>query len=127
MIDEKLKTELLAMYDKNHEYELNERFSTKGWQMVFTKPDDKYHWLVFKKKSADQIEVNQTDSTGFITDRDVYAISGDKLKLVSSESYKKDKSKVSIRERIERFKLIAQEKQEKKTADLGRGGHHHEI
>lgn len=127
MLSEKLKNELLEKYDKEHEYELNERFSTKGWQMVFTKPDDKDHWLVFERKSANEIEVHRTDETGFITDRDCYFVSGDKLKLTTSESYVKDRSRVSIKDNLARFKEMSQQREKERANKLGKKVRGYEI
>lgn len=115
MINEKFKNELLEIYDKNHEYEFNTRYSTKGWQMFFTKPDDKAHWLVFEKQSEKEIEVYRTDGTGFITDRDCYSVSGDKLKLTASESYEKDRSRISIKNNLAKYKEISQQREKEKV------------
>ena len=124
MIDEKIVKELLSMYDEKNELSLNERYSTKGWQMVFTKPDDNNHWLVFQKKSEDETEVHRTDDTGFITDRDIFSVRDDKLKLISSESYKREREKISIKDNLVKYKEIAKQKRE---ITKQRGIHQYEI
>lgn len=124
MIDEKIVKELLSMYDEKNELSLNERYSTKGWQMVFTKPDDNNHWLVFQKKSKDEMEVHRTDDTGFITDRDIFSIKDDKLKLISSESYKRERTKISIKDNLAKYKEVAKQKRE---ITKQRGVHQYEI
>lgn len=110
MIDEKIIKDLLNIYDEKNEFLLNDRYSTQGWQMVFTKPDDNNHWLVFQKKSKDEIEVHRTDETGFITERDIYRMKDNKLNKVISESYNRDIGKVSIRDNLSRCKELSRQR-----------------
>lgn len=109
-MDGKIKEKLLDIYDKKREFVLNENYSKGNTGQVFIKPDDKSHWLVLDEKGNDHIEVRQTDSTGFITNRDSYKVKDDTLVLTDSEVYKKGRhGQISIRDQLEVYKVKAEE------------------
>lgn len=89
-MDGKIKEQLLDIYDKKREFVLNETYSKGNTGQVFTKPDDKSHWLVLDEKGNDHIEVRQTDSTGFITNRDSYK--------------ERDRKKYTLQEQMQQLK-----------------------
>lgn len=79
---------ILDICYKEHKYKLNEDYSRENIK-VFTKFDDKFHRLVFDKKSADKIEVRHTYDIGFITDRDMYTLKNSALVKIGSDTYGK--------------------------------------
>lgn len=58
-------------YDRTGEFKKNEKYSGRD-KAVYTKDDDKYHWLVMEPKGASGMEVHLTDTHGRITARDTY-------------------------------------------------------
>lgn len=73
-----------GFYDENAEFTRNERYSDSS-QTVYTKPEDKYHWLVMKPVGADAVEIHQTDEQGVITARDNYQSHNNTIQCVSME------------------------------------------
>ena len=107
-MDRKIKEQLLDIYDKKREFVFNETYSKGNTGQVFTKPDDKFHWLVLDEKGKDHIEVRQTDDTGFITNRDSYKVKDNALELVNSECYTNNRhGKISIKDQLARYKAKA--------------------
>ena len=71
-------------YDMAGEFKQNDRYS--GAQViVYTKDDDRYHWLVLEQKSGNRLEVRQTDAQGRITARDSYEITRKTVKCTAVE------------------------------------------
>ena len=109
-MDRKIKEQLLDIYDKKREFIFSETYSKGNTGQVFTKPDDKFHWLVLDEKGKDHIEVRQTDDTGFITNRDSYKVKDNALELVNSECYTKNRhGKISIKDQLAIYKAKAEE------------------
>lgn len=55
-------------YDRTGEFKKNEKYSGR-YKAVYTKDDDKYHWLVMEPKGASGMEVHLIDTHGRITAR----------------------------------------------------------
>lgn len=89
--------QIKEFYDENAEYQRNDRYSDTS-QSVFTKPDDKYHWLVMKPKGADAVEVHLTDEQGVITARDNYQSQRNTIKCTSMERLSNDKKMIPFSE-----------------------------
>lgn len=58
---------------------------SNAYQTVFTRENDKYHWLVLEQKSQCEAEVRQTDRHGTITARDNYELTRNIPKCVGVE------------------------------------------
>ena len=115
-MDRKIKEQLLDIYDKKREFIFSETYSKGNTGQVFTKPDDKFHWLVLDEKGKDHIEVRQTDDTGFISNRDSYKVKDNALELVNSECYtKKRHGKISVKEQLAIYKAKAEEMNKNRT------------
>lgn len=109
-MDRRVKEQLLDIYDKKREFVFNETYSKGNTGQVFTKLEDKFHWLVLDEKGKDYIEVRQTDDTGFITNRDSYKVKDKALELVNSECYTKNRhGKISIKDQLAIYKAKAEE------------------
>lgn len=50
---------ILGFYDEHAEYVKNDRHSDRS-QTVYTRPEDKYHWLVAKPQGKNRLEIHQT-------------------------------------------------------------------
>lgn len=81
MKDNQIKI-ILGFYDKNTEFVRNDRYSD-SYQTVYTRPDDKYRWLVAKPLNKNQLEIRQTDDHGVITARDTYESHRNTFKCVN--------------------------------------------
>ena len=115
-MDRRVKEQLLDIYDKKREFVFNEMYSQGNTGQVFTKPEDKFHWLVLDEKGKDHIEVRQTDDTGFITNRDSYKVKDNALELVNSECYTKNRyGKISIKDQLAIYKAKAEEINKNRT------------
>ena len=80
-----------GFYDKNAEFTRNERYSDES-QTVYTRPEDRYHWLVFEPKTDTRVEVRQTDEHGMITARDSYEAVRNAIQCVGVERLRADHS-----------------------------------
>ena len=80
---------ILGFYDENAEFVRNDRYSDSS-QIVYTRPDDKYHWLVAKPQGKNRLEVHQTDEHGVITARDTYESQRNAIKCVDVERLQAD-------------------------------------
>ena len=115
-MDRRIKEQLLDIYDKKREFVFNETYSKGNTGQVFTKPDDKFHWLVLDEKENGHIEVGQTNNTGFITNRDSYKVKDNALELVNSECYTKNRhGKISIKDQLAIYKAKAEEINKNRT------------
>lgn len=115
-MDRKIKEQLLDIYDKKREFVFNETYSKGNTGQVFTKPDDKFHWLVLEEKENNCIEVRNTDDTGFITNRDCYKVKDNALELVNSECYAKNRhGKISVKDQLEIYKAKVEEINKNRT------------
>lgn len=83
-IDEQIKHMIVDYYSTNDRYIYNRKYSVP-MQDVYTKENDKNRWLTLKQISTTQIEVRQTNSNGYITARDLFELTGNIPKLLSSE------------------------------------------
>lgn len=79
----------MGFYDENADFVRNDRYSDSS-QTVYTRPDDKYHWLVAKPQGKNRLEVHQTDEHGFITARDTYESQRNTFKCVDTERLEAD-------------------------------------
>jgi hypothetical protein len=80
---------ILGFYDENAEFVRNDRYSDSS-QTVYTRPDDKYHWLVAKPQGKNRLEVHQSDEHGVITARDTYESQKNAFKCVDVERLQAD-------------------------------------
>lgn len=108
MREEHIKA-LLDIYDKEHEFKKNERYSKGGNGIVFTKPDDKWHWLVVEQMRADVIQVSRTDDTGRIIQKDNYLVEGNSLRLIDNDMIEKE----TFKEKLNRYKELAEKNNRK--------------
>lgn len=83
-IDEQIKHIIVDYYSTNDRYIYNRKYSVP-MQDVYTKENDKNRWLTLEQISTTQIEVRQTNSNGHITARDLFELTGNIPKLLSSE------------------------------------------
>jgi hypothetical protein len=67
----------------------NDRYSDSS-QTVYTRPEDKYHWLVAKPLDKNRLEVHQADEHGIITARDTYESQRNTFKCVDVERLQAD-------------------------------------
>ncbi|NMA50067.1 MAG: hypothetical protein GX947_09965 [Tissierellia bacterium] len=81
MKDNQIKI-ILGFYDEDAEFIRNDRYSD-DYQTVYTRPDDKYHWLVAKPLNNNQLVVHQTDNHGVITAIDTYESHRNTFKCVN--------------------------------------------
>ncbi len=84
---------ILGFYDENAEFMRNDRYSDSS-QTVYTRPDDKYHWLVAKPLGNNRMEIHQTDEHGVITARDTYESQRNMVKCLSVERLQADSRKM---------------------------------
>lgn len=80
---------ILGFYDENAEFTRNDRYSDSS-QTVYTRPDDKYHWLVAKPDDTNRLEIHQTDESGRITARDTYESKRNAIKCLGIERLQAD-------------------------------------
>ncbi|WP_181039410.1 hypothetical protein [Clostridium butyricum] len=80
---------ILGFYDEHAEYVRNDRYSDSS-QTVYTRPEDKYHWLVAKPMGKNRLEVHQTDEHGVITARDTYESQRNTFQCVDVERLQAD-------------------------------------
>jgi len=81
MKDNQIKI-ILGFYDEDAEFIRNDRYSD-DYQTVYTKRDDKYHWLVAKPLNKNQLVIHQTDNHGVITAIDIYESHRNTFKCVN--------------------------------------------
>ena len=81
MKDNQIKI-ILGFYDEDSEFIRNDRYSD-DYQTVYTKRDDKYHWLVAKPLNKNQLVIHQTDNHGVITAIDIYESHRNTFKCVN--------------------------------------------
>lgn len=96
-MNEEIRNKLLEKYDKDHEFKVNERYSRGGNGTVYTKPDDKFHWLVIEEKGKEDVQVTLTDDTGRIVRKDDYKIKDDELSMVEHKQLFKEKLAINKR------------------------------
>ncbi|MDD3417141.1 MAG: transposon-transfer assisting family protein [Lachnospiraceae bacterium] len=80
---------ILGFYDEHAEYVRNDRYSDSS-QTVYTRLEDKYHWLVAKPQGKNRLEVHQTDEHGMITARDTYESQRNTFNCVDVERLQAD-------------------------------------
>ncbi len=80
---------IFGFYDEHAEYVRNDRYSDSS-QTVYTRPEDKYHWLVAKPQGKNRLEVHQTDEHGVITARDTYESQRNTFQCVDVERLQAD-------------------------------------
>lgn len=81
--------QILRFYNEKAEFKKNERYSD-SFQSVYTKPDDKYHWLVAKPIDKNRLEIHQTDEHGVITARDTYESQRNTFRCIDMERLQAD-------------------------------------
>lgn len=95
MKDSHTKT-ILGFYDENARFTRNDRYSDSS-QTVYTRPEDKYRWLVAKPLDKNRLEIHQTDEHGRITARDTYESQRNVIKCLGVERLQADgKHRVSF-------------------------------
>ena len=75
---------IVSCYGNTGEFKVNEKYS-RPHETVYTKDEDKYHWLVAEQKGSDSVEVQQTDEHGKITAWDTYESSGGAVQWTRAE------------------------------------------
>ena len=80
---------IFGFYDEHAEYVRNDRYSDSS-QTVYTRPEDKYHWLVAKPQGKNRLEVHQTDEHGVITARDTYESQRNTFQCIDVERLQAD-------------------------------------
>lgn len=97
-MDSKDIRNILSLYDSKGVFKHNKMYSRPD-QIVFTRPDDKRHWISFHIVDQNRLYVTQTDQTGLITNRDHYQRDGDKIICTGKERMESSKAP-SLRQKI---------------------------
>ena len=84
IVNEQIKHMIVDYYSTNDRYIYNRKYSVP-MQDVYTKENDKSHWLILEQISTTQVEVRQTNSNGYITAIDLFEMTEDIPKLLKSE------------------------------------------
>lgn len=100
-IVEKIK----CIYDTDAEkYSFNRNYSNDE-RAVYTKSSKPDEWLTITKRDKGHYMATRTDSTGIITNREIYKTSEKGFECVYEEKVAPKRKKVSVRERLEINKI----------------------